>query len=123
MRYVAVLGVPSLFTSTPTSVAYWLNPFGPATRTSLPSRSDTSTASLSEYVTVNMYVLEPVPVTSVATRSADGAATSGTFTVNAPSAPAAARFPDASLTCPAWSETVYVPLSARPHSPPGAVMR
>ena len=54
IRYVAVRGVPSLFTSTPTNVAYWLNPFGPVTRTSVPPRSDTSTASLSEYVTVNV---------------------------------------------------------------------
>ena len=59
---------------------------------------------------------------SATVRSATGATASAKVTSNVPSVAAAARLPDVSLTCPLWSETVYVPLSARSHVPPGAVM-
>ena len=58
-----------------------------------------------------------------AVRSATGKTASATATWKVPSAVASAKLPDVSLTCPASSETVYVPLSVRSHEPSGAVMR
>ena len=109
--------------STPSSDAYWPNSFGPVTRMFVLVMRDTSMATLSENVMVNVCVLDPDSVTSVMVRSAVGATVSATSTLKVPSAVAAARLPDVSLTCPLSSETVYVPLSARSHEPPGAVMR
>ena len=72
---------------------------------------------------MNVCVLVPLLVIFAAINSADGTASSGTFTLKVPSATAGAKLPELSLICPARSETVYVPLSARSHVPPGAAMR
>src|SRR5262249_8891151 len=54
IEYVAVRGVPLLFTLTETNVASAEKPFGPLTRTLLLPSVDTSMATLSAYVTVKV---------------------------------------------------------------------
>ena len=55
---------------------------------------------------MNVCVPEPLLVMFAASMTAHGTPWSGTATLNVPNAPAGARFPEASLTWPAWSETV-----------------